>query len=148
MDTRSRFSKVASYIAILRKDRHTDYGVSFPDLPGCVAVGRTLEQARKSAAQALAMHLEGLAVEGMTVPAPRALDKILVEREHRDGVPFLVDAQSPKSRAVRVNITLPKKVLDSVDGFARKTGTSRSALLAEAAIAWIGSGRRRRPKAA
>ena len=92
---------MATYIAILRKERRSDYGVSFPDLPGCATAGSTLEEARKNAAEALALHLEGLAAENVEIPAPRSLDKILLEREHRDGVPFLVDAWPRESHAVR-----------------------------------------------
>ncbi len=34
-----------SYIALLRKDEGSDYGVEFPDFPGCVTAGKTLEEA-------------------------------------------------------------------------------------------------------
>ena len=33
------------YVAYLHKDRDSDFGVSFPDFPGCVTAGRTLEEA-------------------------------------------------------------------------------------------------------
>ena len=36
------------YIALLHKDPKSDYGVSFPDLPGCITAGRTLDEARKN----------------------------------------------------------------------------------------------------
>jgi predicted RNase H-like HicB family nuclease len=45
------------YIAHLHKDRKSDFGVSFPDFPGCVAAGRTLEEARRMAIEALAFHI-------------------------------------------------------------------------------------------
>jgi predicted RNase H-like HicB family nuclease len=48
------------YIAYLHKTRKSDYGVSFPDFPGCITAGRTLEEARRMAAEALALHVEGL----------------------------------------------------------------------------------------
>ena len=37
------------YIAYLHKDRISDFGVSFPDFPGCVTAGKTLEEARRLA---------------------------------------------------------------------------------------------------
>jgi hypothetical protein len=37
---------MVSYIAYLRKDKDSDFGVEFPDVPGCVSAGRTLEEAR------------------------------------------------------------------------------------------------------
>ncbi len=35
------------YIAYLHKDRHSDYGVSFPDFPGCITAGKTLDEASR-----------------------------------------------------------------------------------------------------
>ena len=38
------------YIAIMHKEPNSAYGVSFPDFPGCVTAGDTLEQAREMVA--------------------------------------------------------------------------------------------------
>jgi predicted RNase H-like HicB family nuclease len=56
------------YIALIHKDAGSDYGVSFPDLPGVISAGSTLDEARDMAAEALAFHLEGLAQDGEAVP--------------------------------------------------------------------------------
>src|ERR1700677_1380068 len=46
------------YIALIHKDAASDYGVSFPDLPGCVTAGLDLDDARRMAEEALdALHL-------------------------------------------------------------------------------------------
>jgi predicted RNase H-like HicB family nuclease len=45
------------YIAYLHKDRDSDFRVSFSDFPGCVTAGKTLEEARRMAAEALALHI-------------------------------------------------------------------------------------------
>jgi predicted RNase H-like HicB family nuclease len=58
---------MASYIALLRKERKSDYSVDFPDFPGCITAGKTLEEARTMAAEALVLHIEGLE----TVPSRR-----------------------------------------------------------------------------
>ena len=42
-----------TYIGLVHKDAGSDYGVSFPDLPGCVTAGATLDEARVMAADAL-----------------------------------------------------------------------------------------------
>jgi predicted RNase H-like HicB family nuclease len=34
-------SKTAGYIALVHKDNGTSYGVSFPDVPGCISAGDT-----------------------------------------------------------------------------------------------------------
>ena len=54
------------YIALIHKDADSDYGVSFPDLPGVISAGKTLDEAREMGAEALALHLEGLAADGET----------------------------------------------------------------------------------
>ena len=36
------------YIGLVHKDPESDYGVSFPDLPGCVTAGHTFEGAKNS----------------------------------------------------------------------------------------------------
>ena len=46
-----------TYTGLIHKDPDSDYGVSFPDLPGCITAGRTVEEAREMAAEALALHL-------------------------------------------------------------------------------------------
>lgn len=122
------------YVAILSKERRSSYGVDFPDLPGCVAAGRSLEEAHRKAAEALSLHLEGMLEHGEEIPAPRSLDKVLADPENRDGVAFLVEIPDPKPRTVRVNITLPEDVLERIDAQAAKMKKSRSAFLAEAAL--------------
>ena len=47
------------YIALIHKDADSDYGVSFPDLPGVITAGSDLDEVRKMAAEALAFHLKG-----------------------------------------------------------------------------------------
>ena len=41
------------YIALIHKDANSDYGVSFPDLAGCITAGVTLDEARGMASEAL-----------------------------------------------------------------------------------------------
>jgi predicted RNase H-like HicB family nuclease len=78
------------YIALIHKDADSDFGVSFPDLPGCVTAGANLDEARDMAAEALAFHLEGLVVDGGPVPAPSTLEAIMSDPENRDSVALLV----------------------------------------------------------
>jgi predicted RNase H-like HicB family nuclease len=56
------------YIALLHKDPKSDYGVSFPDLPGCVTAGRTLDEARAMAIEALELHLQGMVEDREPIP--------------------------------------------------------------------------------
>jgi predicted RNase H-like HicB family nuclease len=121
------------YIALIHKDAGSDYGVSFPDLPGVISAGSTLDEARDMAAEALAFHLEGLAQDGEAVPEPSSLEAIMATAENRDGVAVLIAAPNAEVRSVRVNITLPADVLSEIDRYAEREGFTRSGFLAQAA---------------
>jgi predicted RNase H-like HicB family nuclease len=71
------------YIALIHKDADSDYGVSFPDLPGVVTAGSDLGEARKMAFEALAFHLAGLAEDGEAVPQPSLISVKLVLMKSR-----------------------------------------------------------------
>ena len=84
------------------------------------------------AAEALALHLEGMVEDGDPVPAPSNLEAIMAERKNRDAVAILVDAPLT-AKTVRVNITMPADLLDRIDRKAEATGLTRSGFLARAA---------------
>lgn len=121
------------YIAIIHKDDDSDFGVSFPDLPGCITAGRDLDEARELAEEALALHLEGLEADGEARPEPSTLERIMRDAANRDGVVVLVRAPAPARKAVRVNVTFPEDALESIDRFAAGRGLTRSGFLLEAA---------------
>jgi predicted RNase H-like HicB family nuclease len=91
------------YIAYLHKDRKSDFGVSFPDFPGCVTAGKTLEEARRMAAEALVVHIAGMAEDGETIPEPSTVDDVADDPATKGAVAFLVSVDLEKT--VRVNIT-------------------------------------------
>ena len=122
---------MATYIALLRKERDSDYGVDFPDFPGCITVGKTLEEAHKRAAEALRFHIKGMMEDGEPIPEPSSLDGIMSDDANTSAVPFLVTV--PDSKTKRINITIPERDLESIDDYARRRKMSRSAFLLEAA---------------
>jgi predicted RNase H-like HicB family nuclease len=124
---------MANYIGLIHKDTDSDYGVSFPDFPGCVSAGVTLDEARAGAEEALALHLEGMIEDGEPVPDPTSLEKIMANPENRDGVAILVKAPEVDQRSIRVNVTFPEDVLKQIDLFAQEAGFTRSGFLAIAA---------------
>jgi predicted RNase H-like HicB family nuclease len=67
------------YIAYLHKNRDSDYGVSFPDFPGCITAGKTLDEASRLAPEALALHIAGMIEDGDAVPEPSKLDDVAAE---------------------------------------------------------------------
>jgi predicted RNase H-like HicB family nuclease len=124
---------VKHYIALIHKDTDSDYGVSFPDLPGVITAGSTLDEARDMAAEALALHLHGMAKDKEAIPEPSSLEQIMSDSENRDGVAVLIPAPAEAVKSVRVNITLPADVLSEIDARAEQEGFTRSGFLAHAA---------------
>jgi predicted RNase H-like HicB family nuclease len=68
----------------VRKDEGTRYGVSFPDVPGCISAGATFEQAVTNAAEALAGHLALMQADGDPIPAPRSFDELRRDRAFQE----------------------------------------------------------------
>lgn len=128
---------MTTYIALIHKDAESDFGVSFPDFPGCVTAGRTLDEARAHAAEALALHIEGMLEDAAEIPAPSDLDAIMANRKNKNAVAVLVDGPVRTSKTVRVNITLPEDTLAEIDAYAESAGTTRSGLIATATRKFI-----------
>ncbi len=57
------------YLVIFEKG-DTNYGAYVPDLPGCIAVGKTMDEVRKLITEAIEFHIEGLRLAGEDVPKP------------------------------------------------------------------------------
>ena len=124
------------YVSFIHQD-DAGYCVSFPDFPGCVAVGETVEEAVRRGCEALAFHVEGLSEDGDSIPPPRSIDAIkgdagLVDWGHGADVlliPLLLD----RGFSRRVNISLDRGLLEAIDDEARQRGITRSAFIATAA---------------
>ena len=124
---------------VVHKDADSGYGVAVPDLPGCFSAGDTLDEVIESAREAIACHVEGLLMDGEPVPARGSLEGHQANDEYGGGVWAIVDVDISKlsSKAKRINITLPERVLAIVDQAAVREGQSRSGLLANAALSYL-----------
>ena len=60
------------YAIVIEKGENS-YGAYVPDLPGCVAVGETVEEVRTLIQEAIIFHLEGLQEEGFKIPEPLSI---------------------------------------------------------------------------
>jgi len=85
------------YVAIIHKDHDSDFGVSFPDFPGCTTAGRTLNEAKDMALEALTGHIEVMRETGEAVPDPSSLDEVM-RPQFRDGVAFLISIKERGQR--------------------------------------------------
>ncbi len=99
------------YPAVFTKGEAKGYCVTFPDLPGCITEGDTLEEAMLMAKEALALHLYGMEEDQDRIPQPTPPEKVSVA----DGsFVSLVEAWMPvirdqiANRAVKKTLTIPK----------------------------------------
>ncbi len=122
-----------NYIAILHKEKNSDFGVSFPDFPGCITAGSTLEEAKEMAREVLPFQIEGMQEDGESIPEPMTLDDAM-QHEFAEGAQafFLIEVPFDDP-IVRANITVPKGILDRIDRYAKEHHLSRSAFLTQAA---------------
>ena len=58
--------------AVVIESSGSSYGVSSPDVPGCISVAETRDEALHQYAEALAMHLRGMREDGASLPEPSA----------------------------------------------------------------------------
>jgi predicted RNase H-like HicB family nuclease len=121
------------YIGIIHKDENSDFGISFPDFPGCVSAGSTLDETLSMGREALAGHISVMADDGEAIPEPSTMDAVVADPENRDGTPVLIPAPQHSAKAVRVNITLPDADLAQIDSYAEGHGYTRSGFLLSAA---------------
>jgi predicted RNase H-like HicB family nuclease len=122
------------YIAVIHKDKDSDYGVSFPDLPGCISAGETLEEARWMAREAAEFHLDSIIEDGEDVPIPTTLDEIAANPEYTDAALYMAVPVTLPGKAVRVTITANERVLSIIDTLAKRYGFNRSAFLMQGAM--------------
>jgi predicted RNase H-like HicB family nuclease len=64
------------YVVIYEKGPKS-FGAYVPDLPGCVAVGRTLREVRRLIREAVELHLEDMAERGESIPDPTTQSELI-----------------------------------------------------------------------
>jgi len=57
------------YAVVIEKGKD-NYSAYVPDLPGCVAVGDTVEEIEREIQEAIEFHLEGMRADGLAIPEP------------------------------------------------------------------------------
>ncbi len=79
------------FIAFIRKQPGSGFGVCFPDLPHCNSTGRTIDEARGNAEFALAMHWRRMQESGRPVPRPSYMHELAWSPERiTDGLVALI----------------------------------------------------------
>lgn len=132
--------------AFVPSEGKSGFFVFFPDVHGAITEGDTLEEAMDMAEDALATILQKLAAENKDIPKPNALPvvkekcaKFFEEMGETlpEGILYqLVAAPSLEMVPVRVNVSLPKSILENIDDKAALLGFTRSGFIAKATQAY------------
>lgn len=125
------------YIAFIHKDPDSVYGVSFPDMPGCISAGDTIDEAVRSGVEALSGHVRMLEADGDPVPLPRDFDAIMADEElaedRENAMTTIIPLVRDRGSTTRINVSFDLGLLEAIDATARSRGQTRSAFLASAA---------------
>jgi predicted RNase H-like HicB family nuclease len=125
---------VAAVIALIH-GRPGNYGISFPDFPGCISGGITIDEALRRGREALTFHIEGMEAVGESLPKVREIEEIRADPEYsedlQDAIIAAADIDVP-TRAVRVNISIDERLLARADKAAEAAGETRSGYIAGA----------------
>ena len=65
-------SEVMRYAVVIEK-ANGNYSAYVPDLPGCVATGKTVSVVEEEIRAAIRFHIEGLKADGLDVPTPTSI---------------------------------------------------------------------------
>ena len=129
------------FAIVVHKDEGSIYGVTVPDLPGCFSGGDTLDDAFLAVQEAILLHLEGMLADGEPLPQTKPIQAHTANEDYRDGIWGFVDVDLAgiPDKAVRVNITVPSRMLATIDKWANQEGETRSGFLAKVALEHIGT---------
>ena len=131
------------YVALLHRDNHGGYAVSFPDFPGCIGAGDTWEEVADNAAAALRFHVEGMLADGEAIPTPSEPEVLRSDPQFADdfkgAMMMAVPLLPPQGKPERINVTVDSNLLRAVDAAAKALKITRSALLAQGAMRVLGT---------
>ena len=124
---------------VIHKDKDSCYGVTVPDLPGCISAGDTLDKAFGMAREAIHGHVETMIMDGLPVPKPRSFTFHQANKDFANGTWALVDVDLSQLsvKTEEVTITLLSPALRTIDEAAARAGESRSGFLNRAAMQMI-----------
>jgi predicted RNase H-like HicB family nuclease len=120
------------YPAVLERGPRGALGAWFPDFPGCVAGGRSQEEAIERAEGALARAVDGMAEQGRPLPEPTPIEQIALPKG-AEIVAYFIVGVDPPDPSERVNVYLPKSLIARIDKRATEFGMSRSSFFGFAA---------------
>ncbi len=123
------------YLALAdRLPGESNWSITFPDFPGVTSVAEKFADVMRQAKDALGTAVEDMQHDGESLPLSIEEDAVPdFDREaYHDPRTLLVPVETT-GRALRVNVSLDEGLLARIDDVSKRTGLSRSALLARGA---------------
>ncbi|MDR1828110.1 MAG: type II toxin-antitoxin system HicB family antitoxin [Methylobacteriaceae bacterium] len=127
-NTVSRYPGIVDY-----DEKNRIYGIRFPDMPGTVSVGKSLDELYENAQEALRMMADAEAQFGRDVPVPSSINSVRDVMESTDMCVMPVPLYRTDRRPVKISVSLEAADLMVIDSGAKAFGLTRSAFLVEAA---------------
>ena len=127
------------YPIVIHEDLNSDFSVTIPDLPGCFSAGSTIDEAINMAQEAAECHIEGLLIDSEPIPMPSNIEVYKDHSDFKDGIWAIVqiDISKLSLKSKRINITMPERLIRTVDLYAKRSGSSRSGLLSQAVTEYM-----------
>ncbi len=119
------------YVAVIDKDPDSAYGIQFPEVPGCFSAADTFEEIVPNAIEALSLFFEDS--EPVSARGLEAVREQVADNIAQGAVLMMIPYVHDRKRVVRVNLSLEKGFLDTMDEAARMRGMTRSAFVQKAA---------------
>jgi len=126
------------YPAVLERGEGGAYAIWFPDFPDLVAADTSQSAAMAKAETILAEAAEELALAGKAMPIPSDLDSFEAPDDCDLVIRFAVRV-TPPDLSERVNVYLPKSLIERVDERAAAMGMSRSSYFGWALTQTLGA---------
>jgi predicted RNase H-like HicB family nuclease len=99
------------------------YGITFPDFPGCVSSGESLQEACNAGEEALQGHIDLMQADGDAIPLPSDINAAPKDLEVNEVMRTMIGARAT-GRKKRINVTLDEFLLSDIKTKVGERGTS------------------------
>lgn len=120
------------YVALFSEEKH-GFSAEFPDFPGCVTCGDTLDEAVDHAHEALSAFVEEMEERGETLPGPTAKKPLLAMPEHAGKKAINVTVHGGGMDFEEFEMAMHFHLLGRIEKYCREHGVSPADFLAVAA---------------
>lgn len=120
------------YVALFAEEKH-GYTVEFPDIPGCVTCGDTLDEAVDHAHESLAAFAEEWTEEGRDMPTPTPKKALLAMPENKGRKAINIAVNGDGSDFEEFEVVMHTHLLERIEKYSREHGISPADFLAVAA---------------